>query len=161
MASSKPRRLATVVSLAACIGVIDARITYAQNPSDSLLTRAVAAAETVDAEAQPLAAPQRPAPLVGLYVSLAALQALDITSTRRAIHAGAAEANPMMAPFASSTLALAILKAGATGATIVASERLWKKNRKAALLTMIVLNGAYSAVVARNYRIASARRGLE
>ena len=42
----------------------------------------------------------RPAPLVGLYVSLAGMQVLDIASTHKALEAGAVEANPMIAPFA-------------------------------------------------------------
>jgi hypothetical protein len=161
VASLNPRRIAAVVSFVAFIGVADSRATYAQDPGETLLPpRVLAAADTAATEAQPfdVRPPERPAPLVGLYVSLAGLQALDITSTRRAIRAGAAEANPIVAPFAGSALALTVLKAGVTGATIFASERLWKKNRKAALLTMIGLNAAYGAIVAHNYRIAAAQR---
>jgi hypothetical protein len=109
-----------------------------------------------DAFVRPATRP-RPTPLVGLYVSLAGLQALDIASTQRALGAGATEANPMMAPFARSPLALAAVKAGVTTATIFATEQLWKSNRKAALVTMIVLNAAYGAIAAHNYRVASAQ----
>jgi hypothetical protein len=161
MAPAKPRRIAAVGLLVALIGVVDSRATSAQDQIETLLPpRALAATVAPATEAQPFEArpPARPAPLVGLYVSLAGLQALDITSTRRALDAGASEANPFMAPFAASALALTVLKAGVTGATIFASERLWKKNRKAALLTMIGLNAAYGAIVARNYRIAAVQK---
>jgi len=53
-------------------------------------------------------------------------------STHKALGVGAVEANLMMAPFAGSPLALAAVKAGVTSATIVATERMWKKNREAA-----------------------------
>jgi hypothetical protein len=158
MATTKLRRIAAIVWLTALIGVVDSRAALAQDTVDAFAPRTVLAA--VEAEARPLEVrtAARPAPLVGLYVSLAGLQALDLVSTRRALNAGAVEANPVVAPFAGSPVALAVIKAGVTSATIVASERLWKKNRKAALLTMIALNAAYGAVVAHNYRVAAAQR---
>ena len=157
--ATTPRRIAAVFGLVAFLGVVDSRAARAQATVDAFAPRTVLAAVEA-AEARPLEErpAARPAPLVGLYVSLAALQALDIASTRRALNAGAAEANPVVAPFAGSPVALAVMKAGVTSATIVASERLWKKNRKAALLTMIALNAAYGAVVAHNYRVAAAQR---
>jgi hypothetical protein len=161
--ATTPRRIAAVIGLVALLGVVDSRAALAQDTVDAFAPRTVrAAAEAAEArplEERPTARPPaRPAPLVGLYVSLAGLQALDIASTHRALNAGAAEANPVVAPFASSPVALAVVKAGVTSATIVASERLWKKNRKAALLTMIALNAAYGVVVAHNYRVAAAQR---
>jgi ABC-type uncharacterized transport system permease subunit len=158
MASTKPRRIAAVVWLVAFIGVVDSRAALAQDTVDAFAPRTVLAA--VEAEARPLevGTVARPAPLLGLYVSLAGLQALDIVSTRQALNAGAVEANPVVAPFAGSPVAFAVIKAGVTSASIVASERLWKKNRKAALLTMIALNAAYGIVVAHNYRVAAAQR---
>jgi hypothetical protein len=157
--ATMPRRIATVMGLVAFLGVVDSRAALAQDPVDVFAARTVLAAAEA-AEARPLEerTAARPAPLVGLYVSLAGLQALDIASTRRALNAGAAEANPVVAPFAGSPVALAVVKAGVTSATIVASEHLWKKNRKAALLTMIALNAAYGVVVAHNYRVAAAQR---
>ena len=158
MASTKPRRIAAFVWSVAFIGVVDSRAALAQDTVDAFAPRTVLAA--VEAEARPLEVRTvaRPAPLLGLYVSLAGLQALDLVSTRQALNAGAVEANPVVAPFAGSPLAFALIKAGVTSATIVASERLWKKNPKAALLTMIALNAAYGVVVAHNYRVAAAQR---
>lgn len=156
-----PRRIASMVSIVVVLGVVEARQASAQVMLEALLPRAVlASAQTVAIEARPLAvqASARPAPLVGLYVSLASLQVLDITSTRRALNAGGVEANPLVAPLAGSPLAMLALKAGVTGATIYASERLWKTNRMAAVLTMIGLNAAYGAVVAHNYGVAARQR---
>jgi hypothetical protein len=165
------RRIAAVIPLVALIGIVDARAASAQERGELFVPQTFfAAAEMAAPEAQPFdarlasapfvgpATSPRPAPLVGLYVSLAGLQALDIASTHKALAAGAAEANPMMAPFARSPLALAAVKAGVTGATIFATEQLWKTNRKAAVLTMIALNATYGAIAAHNYRVAAAQR---
>ena len=169
----KLRRAAAVLFVIALIGGADSRAAFAQERADAALAPALFADATITAtEARPFdigaalrpadrpaIRPQtRPAPLVGLYVSLAGMHALDIVSTQKALAAGATEANPMMAPFARSPFALAAVKAGVTGATIFATERLWKTNRKAALLTMIALNGAYGAIAAHNYRVAAAQR---
>jgi hypothetical protein len=169
MGAFRPRRIAAVVSVLALFGIADSRAAFAQDRAELLIPPSVfAAAEMAAVEARPfelrpvvrpaVRPPARPAPLLGLYVSLAGLQALDIASTHTALKAGAAEANPMMAPFARSPLALAAVKGGVTGATIFATEQMWKTNRKAALVTMIVLNATYGAIAAHNYRVAAAQR---
>ena len=169
------RRIAAVVSVVALIGIVDSREALAQDRVELTVPPTLFAAAEMAAlvEAQPLG-PQmlrpvvrtdpgpamrpRPAPLVGLYISLAGLQALDIASTHKALEAGAAEANPIIAPLSGSPLALAAVKAGVTGATIFATERMWKTNRKAALVTMIALNAVYGAIAAHNYRVAAAQQ---
>ena len=90
----------------------------------------------------PAEAPQRPAALVPLYVSFAALQALDIHSTLRAPELGGHEANPIVGGMLGSPAAFVAAKAGMTAAVYYASERLWKRNKAAALVTMIGLNWA-------------------
>ena len=170
------RRIAAVLSAIALIGVADSRDAIAQDRGESMVPPTLFAAAEMAAltEAQPFgtrpsldpvvrtdvrpAVRPRPAALVGLYVSLAGMQALDIASTHKALEAGAAEANPMMAPFARSPLALAAVKAGVTSVTIFAAERMWKTNRKAALVTMIALNATYGAIAAHNYRVAAAQQ---
>ena len=47
---------------------------------------------------------------------------------------------------------MVLVKVGATALTIAAVERLWRRNRVAAVLTMIGINAGYTAVVAHNYR---------
>jgi hypothetical protein len=96
---------------------------------------------------------RRPAALLPLYGSLVALQGLDIHSTRGAIDSGGREANPMMRPFVSNSAAFIAVKAGATAGVIWASERMWKKNRKGALILAGVVNAAMVAIVANNYRV--------
>jgi hypothetical protein len=98
--------------------------------------------------------PRRPAAMLPLYGSLIALQGLDIHSTRRAIGSGAgSEANPAMRPIVKNSAAFVAVKAGATAGVIWASEKLWRKNRKAAVVFAGVVNAAMAAVVANNYRV--------
>ena len=99
-------------------------------------------------------ASHRPAALVPLYVSFASLQAFDIDSTRKALNRGGLEANPIMRGVVGSPAAFIALKAAMTGATIASNETLWKRNRAAAVLMMVAMNGAYAAVVAHNYSVA-------
>lgn len=99
--------------------------------------------------------PRRPAPLVPLYMGFAALQAGDVVSTFRALDRGASEANPVMGGLVQHRAAFVALKAGMTAGTLLMSERLWKKNRVAAVAMLVALNGAYAAVVAHNARVVS------
>jgi Domain of unknown function (DUF5658) len=104
----------------------------------------------------PVPAPpsRRPAALVPLYISLASLEALDVHATFDALGRGGVEANPIMRPLIGSPAAVVAVKAALTGVMIASSEKLWKKNRAAAVLLMVGMNGAYAAVVAHNYSIA-------
>ena len=97
----------------------------------------------------------RPRALAPLYVSFATLQALDVHSTLRALDGGSArEANPILGAAAGSPAAMIALKAGAGAGLIYASERLWKRNRVAAVAMMVAVNSAYAIVVAHNYAVA-------
>jgi len=118
----------------------------------------VAAIAAPGAPEQPAAVPrQRPAALVPLYVSFAALQALDASSTMRALNRGGAESNPLVAPVVGSPTALLGLKAAASAAAIAASERLWKDHRALAIATMIGMNVGCSLAVAHNIRVNGQR----
>jgi len=97
----------------------------------------------------------RPAALTAMYASLAGLNALDVYSTRRAIDAGAREANPLMNRASGSTGTMLALKALSTAGTVFFAERAWKKSRKGTIVLMAVLNGVTAAVTARNLRHAS------
>ena len=117
----------------------------------------LATVAVTSASVLPPAAPasQRPAALVPLYVSLGSLQALDIDSTMKALNRGAVEANPLMRGVVGSPPAAIAIKAAFTAAILIASsEKLWKKNRVAAVLLMVGMNGFYAAVVAHNYSVA-------
>jgi hypothetical protein len=95
---------------------------------------------------------RRPAALTPLYVSFAALQALDLHSTMRGVAEGGAEANPAMKPLVGQPAAFMVAKVAATAATVYVSERLWRRSRVGALVLMLSVNGAYAAIVAKNYR---------
>jgi hypothetical protein len=94
----------------------------------------------------------RPVALPVLYGTYGILQGLDFASTRKAIAAGAYEANPVMKSGSPATM-LAV-KAATGAATIYLAERTWKKNRIGGIVMMAVLNGATAAVVAHNMQNA-------
>ena len=104
-------------------------------------------------------APQSPGSttlLRGLYVSFAALQMLDAASTMSALDRGAVEANPLMKGIASTPATLIAVKAAAAASTIFLVERIARKNRWGAVVTMIALNSVYAMVVSHNYGVAGA-----
>lgn len=128
---------------------VDFRITAAD-------LRAQAPRPVLDgAQVRPIVAeqPRRPAALLPLYGSLIALQGMDYHSTQRALDAGRREANPAMRGVVNNSAAFFAVKAGATAGVIWASEKMWKKNRKGAVIFAVVVNAAMAAVVANNYRV--------
>lgn len=96
---------------------------------------------------------ERPAPLVPLYMSFAGLQALDVHSTYQGLARGGRESNPLMRGVAGSPAAYVAVKAGATAGTIYLTEKIWKRNRAAAIATMIGANVAYGLIVSHNYGV--------
>jgi hypothetical protein len=92
----------------------------------------------------------RPPALTVLYVSYAALQAYDVYSTTRALERGAREANPLMQSVVASTPGFIAVKAAAGIATVVGTERLWRKHKAAALAVMFAANSVSAVVAARN-----------
>ena len=97
----------------------------------------------------------RPALLVPLYMSFATLQALDIHSTLRAPQFGGREANPVLQGVVGSPGGFIAAKAGIAAGMIYVTEKLWKRNRAAAIITMLALNSTYSVVVGHNYAVES------
>lgn len=96
----------------------------------------------------------RPAAVTVMYGTLGALQALDAYSTRRALANGAGEVNPLLKDAAGNRAGMVAAKVLSTASSIYFAERVWKKNRKAAVVLMAVVNGVTGAVVARNLRNA-------
>jgi hypothetical protein len=113
-------------------------------------------ARAADAVSPPAGPAKRPAALVPLYVGFTALQVLDAHSTMTAVTTGANEVNPMMRDAAGNPTTMLALKAAATTGVVILSEKLWRHNRAAAVLTMIGLDSAYAVIAAHNY---SASRG--
>jgi hypothetical protein len=102
---------------------------------------------------------ERPRLLLPSYIVFAALQGIDAFTTVRAMDSGVArEANPLMRPFAGNAGAMFAIKGAATAATVLAVEKLWTRDRRAAIVTMIALNAAYALVATHNVRIAGQMR---
>ena len=95
---------------------------------------------------------KRPGALPVLYATFGALQMADAYSTRRAISAGAVEANPLMKTASGSSGTMYAVKAASAAGSIYLAEKLWKKNRKGAVVLMTIVNGVTAAVVAKNLR---------
>ena len=96
--------------------------------------------------------PQRPALLIPMYLANAALHGLDVLSTSAALRAGHREANPLLQNANLATMIGA--KAAATVTGVFVAEKLWRRNRVAAVAVMVGLNVGLAAVVANNYRIS-------
>lgn len=111
------------------------------------------------AEAEPNAADvrSRPAALVPLYLTFGGLQLLDAHSTLNAVGVGARETNPLVRQALGTPAGMLALKSGAAVGVVLLTERLWPKNRTAAVLSMIAINSAYATIAAHNYRTARRR----
>jgi hypothetical protein len=88
-----------------------------------------------------------------LWVSFAALQALDMQSTFKGLQTGGREANPVAGTFIGSGVGFASMKIATAGAVIYLTNRVQKRNRAAAIVTMVALDSAYAFVVAHNYAV--------
>jgi uncharacterized protein DUF5658 len=117
-------------------------------------------AAAVSASAQErdvIARTKRPAVLMPLYVTFVGLQALDVHSTMSAVGSGAREANPMMRSAVGNPAGMVVLKAGTAVGVVFLTEKVWRHNRTAAIVTMFALNSAYITVAAHNYQTAARR----
>ena len=121
-----------------------------ETPVTDAAIAAVAAPEQARVFSRIYRAPQRTPLLSGLYVSLGALQAYDAYSTVTALKQGAVEANPMMKGVANHALMFTAVKAGVTGATILAAEQLWKNHKKTQAILLMVASNGLMAYVAHN-----------
>jgi hypothetical protein len=94
-----------------------------------------------------------------LYVGLSSLHAFDAYSTSSALSRGAKEANHLMQGVAGHASAMWAVKGGVTAATIFTAERLWRSNRKAqAILLMVGSNAMMAAVAANNASVIRQQR---
>jgi hypothetical protein len=165
MSSASFSRWAIVSCAFLILSVPQAAAQQPQFPDSHVVPGPIASALTSPAKSEtPNGADERRAPerrpvlLIPLDVSFATLQMLDAVTTIRALDRGATEANPLVRPFTSNPTALFGVKAATAVGTIYLSERLWKRNRVAAVTMMIALNGGTAWIVARNYRLANRPR---
>jgi hypothetical protein len=164
------RRLPAVVALAvglviwstSAVGAQEAMTwpaTIAVSPTTS--TFAATSALRLSAEQiqralpQPVYRPSGPSTLMtSLYASTVVMQALDVHSTMSAFGAGATEANPLMEGVTKNRAMFMAVKAGVAASTILAARQLSKRNKVAAVATLVAINSAYAMVVSHNYRVA-------
>src|SRR5262245_8728557 len=92
--------------------------------------------------------------MTSLYASTVMLQALDVHSTMSALRSGATEANPLMQGATRNQAMFVAVKAGVAASTILAAKQLSKRNKTAAVATLVAINSAYALVVSHNYRVA-------
>jgi hypothetical protein len=95
--------------------------------------------------------------LPSLYASTAVMQGLDIHSTMMAFNSGAVEGNPLMSGATRNRAAFIATKAAVTAGTILLARKIAKKNKVAAVVTLVAVNSAYAMVVAHNYNLARQR----
>lgn len=137
--------------LAPSARVLPARPSESALPSRSGIVAPSAAVARAWAKESALESKRSTPVLFGLYASYGVLQGLDSYSTHRALQAGATEANPLMKGGVMKNAAFKL----ATGAlTIGAVKLMEKKSKKAAVVTMIVLNTALAGVVMNNMKNA-------
>jgi len=92
--------------------------------------------------------PQLPTTLTDMYLKHAALQGLDALTTFSALSKGHTEANPLLK--SGNTALIVGGKIAATTLSVYLTQKLWKRNRKAAIVTMVVTNAILSAAVVNN-----------
>lgn len=95
--------------------------------------------------------------MTSLYASTAVMQALDMHSTLQAFKAGAVEGNPLMSGIVKNRGAFIATKAAVAASTIFATRHIAKRNKVAAVVTMVAINSAYAMIVSHNYRLARGR----
>jgi len=93
--------------------------------------------------------------LMSLYVSTALTQALDIHSTLKALGRGGVETNPMLSGLTGNKAAFIAVKSAVAAGSIFAARRLAKRNKVAAIVSMVAINTAYGFVAYHNYKVAS------
>jgi hypothetical protein len=98
------------------------------------------------------ASAHRPPALIPLYSAFAALQAADVHSTTQALRQGEIELNPLMGGVAGSPKGLIAVKLATTFTTIAATELLWRRHPRAAVIAMAIITSGYGVVVGHNYR---------
>jgi hypothetical protein len=133
-------------------------VAAASKPSFSASPSLVAADQIQ--RALPAPSFRRPRPSVvmtSLYASTFAMQMLDVHSTLSAFRAGAVEANPLMEGVTRNRAAFFAVKAAVATSTVLAARQLSKRNKVAAIVTLVAINSAYAMVVNHNYQVARGR----
>jgi hypothetical protein len=92
--------------------------------------------------------------LTSLYVSTAMVHALDVHSTFRVLENGGAEGNPLLSGLVSKRPAFIAFKAAVATSSIMLARQIAKKNKVAAIITLVGIDSAYAMVISHNYQLA-------
>lgn len=126
---------------------------YTQSP---LLTRSAIDA-VADAGAEAVQSDfdlGRPSLLIPMYVSLVALQGADAALTVQGINLGLRERNPLMR----GGVGMTVTKVLGTATVVVVTEKMWRRNRLAAIATIVAANVVSGVVVWHNARLVADQR---
>jgi hypothetical protein len=96
--------------------------------------------------------------LASLYVATAVTQALDIHSTLKALDRGAVETNPLLSGLTGNKAAFIAVKSAVAAGSIFAARKLAKRNKVAAIISMVAINVGYGLVAHHNYKVAGRLR---
>jgi hypothetical protein len=100
--------------------------------------------------------PGRPGLLMPLYAGHIALHGADLHSTFTALDRGLREANPLFSD--GNRFRMVGAKVAISAVSIIATEKLRKRNPAAAVGLMVAANTGLTYLVARNYRLAASAR---
>jgi hypothetical protein len=93
----------------------------------------------------------RPPLLLPMYVSLVALQGADAALTVRGLELGLRERNPLMR----GGVGMTVTKVLGTATVVFVTEKMWRRNRLAAIATIVAANVVSGAVVWHNARLVA------
>jgi hypothetical protein len=144
--------------LAPVATLLSATATSSARPSPLFPAQGIALSQASATSAPDFSRIRRPAALPALYAATVVTQVLDVHSTMKAMSYGAQEANPVMKGVAGNGGAMLAVKAGATAGVIVLAEKMWRRNRTAAIAMMVAVNAVTGAVAAHNYSVAKSLR---
>jgi hypothetical protein len=155
------RAFVTTLCFAAIVGT--AIPASAQSVTEGLQRNATDQSVTTSSAAAPAVRPtttlvlpaeqrRRPAVLLPLYASYAALQMSDAALTIKGLGLGAHEANGVMKGVVSHPLALYSMKAAVTASMIFGAERLWHQGRRKSAIGMIIAGNVLMGVVVNHNR---------
>ena len=88
-----------------------------------------------------------------LAVNYVALNTLDLITTFYSLDRGAKEANPIARAFIKNRPLAILIKGGVTGGVLFAMAQVKKENKKAAQITLGVLNIMYGLVLRNNISV--------
>src|SRR5258708_9824294 len=102
---------------------------------------------------------RRPDRFETLCLTLAALTVVDTVTTSRALNDGSGrELNPILAPFASNTFALAATKTAVDAAAVYLARRLWHRDHGAAVNVLNASNAMVGVAAVRKLAATGSRQ---